>query len=425
VRCGVRGCAGADEAGRRSSGGAAGSGDASRRGRGRRWTGPEKKALALLVMEWSTLEMDGSLKGRWTQCDWGKVAAGMPEGHPRRSAEQCRLQWQNVVNPGIKKGAWDEAEREQLRLCVVLCTGPSGRTAWSRVAECVGTGRTGTACKQQWSRTADGGLKRGAFGEAEAARLRELVGELGEGRWTEVARRLNATQAGEGGGGRRTADMCREAWTRVMRGDIRKGRWDSAESARLREAVAKHGRDWVAVAGEVGSRTPGQCMTRWTRVEVDPEGMGMTPWKKAEVRRLIEAVGLHGRDAWARVATYVGGGRSARACKAHWDEVMGPSKQEKVPAAAHGPRQHPSDPVSHAQEDSSWPPGESEWSFEEVEDLMEAVEEHEGASGAQHWELVSRSLAQAGHGPVPPRTPDECRLQYLAVLIAWSANPEY
>jgi len=66
---------------------------------------------------------------------------------------------------------------------------------------------------------------------------------------------------------------------------------------------------------------------------------------------------------------------------------------------------------------------EAEWSFDEVVDLMEAVEEHEGAAvGAERWRSVSRALADAGHGPLPPRTPDECRLQYLAVLIAWGGG---
>ena len=104
---------------------------------------------------------------------------------------------------------------------------------------------------------------------------------------------------------------------------------------------------------------------------------------------------------------------------------MGPPKGSNTADVALRPSGAPpaSPLASPALEDRGRAPvPESEWSFDEVEDLLEAVEEHEGVQGSEKWSKVSRMLAEAGHGPTPPRTPDECRLQYLAVLIAWGSE---
>jgi hypothetical protein len=38
--------------------------------------------------------------------------------------------------------------------------------------------------------------------------------------------------------------------------------WSKAELLRLRKAVSRHGRDWVAVSRDVGSKTNQQCMNK-------------------------------------------------------------------------------------------------------------------------------------------------------------------
>jgi len=87
--------------------------------------------------------------------------------------------------------------------------------------------------------------------------------------------------------------------------------WSKVELGALKRAVALHGRDWVAVASSVGSRTVDQCKGK-VRVEV-AAGRMQEPgckqvqhsWSKVELGALTRAVDLHGRD-WAAVASSVG-----------------------------------------------------------------------------------------------------------------------
>jgi hypothetical protein len=75
----------------------------------------------------------------------------------------------------------------------------------------------------------------------------------------------------------------------------------------LRVAVRRHGRDWVAVARGVGSKTNKQCRQK-VAAEVaagrmrEPGGKRFrNPWSKAELVKLRVAVGRHGRD-WVAVS---------------------------------------------------------------------------------------------------------------------------
>ncbi len=87
--------------------------------------------------------------------------------------------------------------------------------------------------------------------------------------------------------------------------------WRKVELLRLSKAVSRHGRDWVAVSCDVGSKTIVQC-----RCKVDTEvaaGRMQEPggkrvqdsWRKVELLRLSKAVGRHGRD-WVAVSRDVG-----------------------------------------------------------------------------------------------------------------------
>lgn len=59
------------------------------------------------------------------------------------------------------------------------------------------------------------------------------------------------------------------------------GTWLPAEDGRLREAVAKHGSRWVAVAAEVGTRNGDQCAKRWSE-NLNPE-LDHSPWSHEDV----------------------------------------------------------------------------------------------------------------------------------------------
>ncbi len=80
---------------------------------------------------------------------------------------------------------------------------------------------------------------------------------------------------------------------------------------RLRLAVQRHGRDWKAVSCDVGSKASEQCMNKVIaevaagRV-VKPGGKHVHNfWSKDELLRLKQAVCRHGRD-WVAVSSAVG-----------------------------------------------------------------------------------------------------------------------
>jgi hypothetical protein len=86
--------------------------------------------------------------------------------------------------------------------------------------------------------------------------------------------------------------------------------WSQAELVQLKAAVDRHGRDWVSVSRDVGSKSSLQCIKK-LKVEVaagrmqKPGGKQDRAWSQAELVQLKAAVDRHGRD-WAAVSRGVG-----------------------------------------------------------------------------------------------------------------------
>jgi hypothetical protein len=85
--------------------------------------------------------------------------------------------------------------------------------------------------------------------------------------------------------------------------------WSRHEHLKLMQAVGRHGRDWVSVSRDVGSKTKKQCIHKIC-LEVaagcmEEPGGKRESWSKTELLKLMQAVGRHGRD-WAAVSRDVG-----------------------------------------------------------------------------------------------------------------------
>ncbi len=94
-------------------------------------------------------------------------------------------------------------------------------------------------------------------------------------------------------------------------GNLVQDSWSEVELGALEQAVTLHGRDWAAVARSVGSKTNEQCR-RKVSVEVaagrmqEPGGKRVQDsWSEVELGALEQAVAQHGRD-WVAVARSVG-----------------------------------------------------------------------------------------------------------------------
>jgi hypothetical protein len=144
--------------------------------------------------------------------------------------------------------------------------------------------------------------------------------------------------------------------------------WNDEEIFKLKQAVLRLGRDWIAVAHYVGTKTSKQCFHK-VREEVqrgrlaDP-GIKRTqlPWATDEVVRLRQAVQNHGRD-WVAVARDLTP-RTAAMCQRKMDKEIDAGRADELGASK---RQR------------------YEWNEEELLRLQEAV-----SKNGRRWLAVSR-----------------------------------
>jgi myb proto-oncogene protein len=105
--------------------------------------------------------------------------------------------------------------------------------------------------------------------------------------------------------------------------DINKGKWTVEEDSTLIGAVKKRGKYWTRVAALVPGRTNRQCCQRWV-VSLDPDinTFKWKVWTAEEDAKLTEAVAEFGND-WVRVAALVPG-RTNIQCRWRWVDSLDP-----------------------------------------------------------------------------------------------------
>jgi hypothetical protein len=60
--------------------------------------------------------------------------------------------------------------------------------------------------------------------------------------------------------------------------------WEPEEDAKLKEAVQKHGKNWVAVAARVSGRTNISCRARWTQTLDSANGKNTSKWNQKKTQ---------------------------------------------------------------------------------------------------------------------------------------------
>jgi hypothetical protein len=246
--------------------------------------------------------------------DWAPVArrVGSKSRQQCRAKVDVEVAAGRMQEPGGKqlRDSWSKVELGALKRAVAL----HGRD-WDAVARSV-LSRTKQQCMNKASleiaagRMQEPGGKRvqDSWSKAELGALKRAVALHGRD-WPAVARSVRSktkqqcvakvyveVAAGrmQEPGGKRVLDS-----------------WSKVELGALKRAVALHGRDWAAVSSSVGSKTIVQC-----RGKVDAEvaaGRMQEPggkrvldsWSKVELGALKRAAALHGRD-WVAVASSVG-----------------------------------------------------------------------------------------------------------------------
>ncbi|XP_056139702.1 snRNA-activating protein complex subunit 4 isoform X2 [Lampris incognitus] len=99
-----------------------------------------------------------------------------------REPPQLLYRWTSVLDPSIKKGFWSREEDEMLLRAVERY----GEKNWWRIRLEV-PGRTDGACRDRYHDCLRAGIKRGAFDEEERDLLLQLIKKHGVGHWARIA----------------------------------------------------------------------------------------------------------------------------------------------------------------------------------------------------------------------------------------------
>ena len=104
---------------------------------------------------------------------------------PTRTYVQCLHRWNKVLKPGLRKGAWSEAEDQIVREGVTMKT---GGVKWNAIAAKL-PGRIGKQCRERWLNNLDPAISRADWTSDEDRRLFEAQARIGN-RWCEISKML-------------------------------------------------------------------------------------------------------------------------------------------------------------------------------------------------------------------------------------------
>jgi len=113
--------------------------------------------------------------------DWNRIASRLGTD---KTAPQCLRRWQKVLNPELVKGAWSDAEDEQLRLLVET----QGAKDWSLIAAQI-PGRIGKQCRERWHNHLAPSVCKAAWTTPEDDLIIDAHRRIGN-KWTEIAKLL-------------------------------------------------------------------------------------------------------------------------------------------------------------------------------------------------------------------------------------------
>jgi myb proto-oncogene protein len=221
--------------------------------------------------------------------DWASVRAMRLPG---RSPGECESRWLWFEDPTVNAadGVWTASEDADLAQLAEA----HGGYGWEEVSEALRVlneksseaervarpVRSPAACLRRYQTRV---LAAQRFGQrpwtsAEDAELTRLLALHGPGNWSLIGQAM-----------KRTGHQVQHRAKRQLVPGKKKGKWDAAEDAALRAAVAAFGVGaWARVAGGVPGRTDVQCRERY--VNCLAPGLDKSPWRGDEDVALLAAV---------------------------------------------------------------------------------------------------------------------------------------
>ena len=263
--------------------------------------------------------------------DWASIRAMRL---PDRSVEECRSRWLWFEDPQVNTadGTWTASEDAALASLAEA----HGGYGWEQVsaelrvlneqsseqARRSRPVRSPAACLRRYQTRV---LASQRFGQRpwtadEDAELSRLLALHGFGNWAAIGQAM-----------KRTGHQIQHRAKRILVPGKKKGRWDAAEDAALKAAVAAFGVGaWARVAGGVPGRTDVQCRERYVNC-LAPD-LDKSPWKEQEDAALLAAVGQlrapgSGKVPWCDVAKACAP-RTDYQCACRWEALQKQGKKK-------------------------------------------------------------------------------------------------
>ncbi len=93
------------------------------------------------------------------------------------------------------------------------------------------------------------------------------------------------------------------------------------QDEKLTELVEIHGKNWKRISEQIKTRSPVQCLHRWSKI-LKP-GLIKGPWTIEEDEKLTEWVKNNGPFNWAKCSCIING-RSGKQCRERWFNSLSP-----------------------------------------------------------------------------------------------------
>ncbi|KAJ2079486.1 hypothetical protein H4R24_003754 [Coemansia sp. RSA 988] len=232
-------------------------------------------------------------------------------------------------------------------------------------------------CAIQWATQDHPIINRAPWTKKEERALGDTVARHSGRDWVAIAKEL---------GTQRTASQCFQVYQRKLNADMSRSKWSPEEDRVLTEAVMAYGEgDWQAVAACLDNRTGQQVLHRWCK-SINP-AIRSGRWDRDEDVALLAAVRLYGVGQWTKIAKHVPG-RTDVKCRERYMNVLTPDVNNTQWSADEDARLVAI--VARV--------GIGKWSY--VADLLGGRTDNQCW---RHW----RSLHKRGKAPDPPAVADE------------------
>jgi len=226
----------------------------------------------------------------------------------KRTPTECRLKWRNVVHPDIKRDAWSESEKSQLKK-LVRKFGDDG--TWAKIAEQI-RGRTAIQCFTEYRKQqleADKGRQWTADEDQKLLDAYAYV-QIDEGHgfsWNAIAHYVPG----------RTPNQCQHRYKKSADPTILKGAWSRNEDIALLKAVMQIGLDWSKIrdSNVVPGRTDLQLRDRYYNALSEKHIKGS--WTREEDNLLRQGHQMYGHQ-WTMVSELVVKTRTDGQCLKRW-----------------------------------------------------------------------------------------------------------